>query len=583
MYLFKILIKCLAKFFVSIVFLFPSYIYTQNDSEPNDHIFNIAQLQGEKVFYTKHRLVQNIVLGDIYYMDPNGSNVQQLTNFSDELFVTERPEISSDGSKLVFCSNYNSWKSTNYVDAFILDFATGSVKRVTGYEKTNPTTATGTVNVTVTYPQDYVISPSAIRISYSGCNNFVTGNSATLTVPADEEIWIKAEVSRGKGDIEVVNVPSGGNKSIQLNLMDGTLTAESCSPSPNGNFVAVSRNSETISQQGEAFPWYKILIWDIISSIPNTEAGGLKLGGDKHPAFSPDGTLLAVCTGELFSNSLAVLSTSNITANPKILVEGKRFFNQEFCSDPAWSPSSQEIVFAYTILNAVGELESNLYKIPSSGGTPLKLTFHSGNEIVSRPSYSPDGTKIAYSRLKSKSNTFTIFDLTFYNFSIDIYVIPSNGGSPFPITNDGNAIDPSWGVVNATVGFEEQNNKRQNEFDLIQNYPNPFNSSTTIKYTIPTSSAILSAPNSRPGFFTENLQDFSSQSSKTTAPQNDNVNVTLKIYDILGEEVTTLVNKNRKPGNYTIEWNATNQSSGTYFYQIITSDFIQTKKMILLK
>ena len=63
---------------------------------------------------------------------------------------------------------------------FVIDFITGKIERVTGFEKTTQTTETGTVNVTVNDPKGYAISPSAIRISYRGCSNFVTGNSATF-------------------------------------------------------------------------------------------------------------------------------------------------------------------------------------------------------------------------------------------------------------------------------------------------------------------------------------------------------------------------------------------------------------------
>lgn len=86
------------------------------------------------------------------------------------------------------------------------------------------------------------------------------------------------------------------------------------------------------------------------------------------------------------------------------------------------------------------------------------------------------------------------------------------------------------------------------EFSLYQNYPNPFNPTTTIKYDIP-----------------------------------DNSLVTLKIYDVLGNEVTTLVNKQLSAGSYKVDFNAGNLSSGIYFYRIDTGKFSQTKKLILIK
>ena len=65
--------------------------------------------------------------------------------------------------------------------------------------------------------------------------------------------------------------------------------------------------------------------------------------------------------------------------------------------------------------------------------------------------------------------------------------------------------------------------------------------------------------------------------------RDDNVHVTLKVYDILGREVATLVNEKKKPGNYEVTWDASNQPSGVYFYQLKTNDFVETKKMILMR
>ena len=85
-------------------------------------------------------------------------------------------------------------------------------------------------------------------------------------------------------------------------------------------------------------------------------------------------------------------------------------------------------------------------------------------------------------------------------------------------------------------------------FSLSQNYPNPFNPSTKINYEIPTKSS-----------------------------------VSLKVYDVLGKEVMTLVNKENQLGKYEIEFNAAILPSGVYFYRIQTNKFVETKKMILLK
>jgi hypothetical protein len=93
---------------------------------------------------------------------------------------------------------------------------------------------------------------------------------------------------------------------------------------------------------------------------------------------------------------------------------------------------------------------------------------------------------------------------------------------------------------------------------LAQNYPNPFNPSTKIRYSIPIITS--SRAESREGGL-----------------------VTLKVYDILGNEVATLVNEVKPSGVYEVEFNASNFSSGIYFYKLSAGAFIETKKMILLR
>ena len=94
--------------------------------------------------------------------------------------------------------------------------------------------------------------------------------------------------------------------------------------------------------------------------------------------------------------------------------------------------------------------------------------------------------------------------------------------------------------------------KAPNVFSLEQNYPNPFNPSTVISYQLP-----------------------------------ENGNVTLKVYDVLGNEVATLVDEYRQSGKYEVEFNSSSikhlPSSGIYFYQLKAGNYIETKKMILLK
>ncbi|OGU35411.1 MAG: hypothetical protein A2068_01480 [Ignavibacteria bacterium GWB2_35_6b] len=98
-------------------------------------------------------------------------------------------------------------------------------------------------------------------------------------------------------------------------------------------------------------------------------------------------------------------------------------------------------------------------------------------------------------------------------------------------------------------------------FELHQNYPNPFNPSTKISYTIHTPSFLPPLTKGRAGV------GF----------------ITLKIFDVLGREIATLVNEKKTPGTYEISFDATGFSSGVYYYKLTSGSFSQTKKMLLLR
>ena len=86
------------------------------------------------------------------------------------------------------------------------------------------------------------------------------------------------------------------------------------------------------------------------------------------------------------------------------------------------------------------------------------------------------------------------------------------------------------------------------KYFLSDNYPNPFNPNTSISYSIP-----------------------------------ENAFVTLKIYDVLGNEVEELINEQKESGNYQIDFNASELSSGIYYYTLTAGNFTSTKKMSLIK
>jgi hypothetical protein len=128
----------------------------------------------------------------------------------------------------------------------------------------------------------------------------------------------------------------------------------------------------------------------------------------------------------------------------------------------------------------------------------------------------------------------------------------------------------------------ENGNEIPTAFRLEQNYPNPFNPTTTIKYSIPMSSFDYAQDDKSSVMVQQAHHDYS---DVIPSLSRDELHVTLKIYDMIGQEVATLVNENQKPGiyNYQLSINNYQLSSGVYFYQLKAGNFIQTKKMILMK
>ncbi|MGA2668719.1 MAG: T9SS type A sorting domain-containing protein [Ignavibacteria bacterium] len=106
------------------------------------------------------------------------------------------------------------------------------------------------------------------------------------------------------------------------------------------------------------------------------------------------------------------------------------------------------------------------------------------------------------------------------------------------------------------TGIKQISSEIPSSFKLYQNYPNPFNPETKIKFSIP---------------------DF------PLAKGVRGMGVLLSVYDILGHEIITLVNEQLKPGTYEVQWDASRSASGVYFYRIEADNFIDSKKMLVIK
>ena len=149
-------------------------------------------------------------------------------------------------------------------------------------------------------------------------------------------------------------------------------------------------------------------------------------------------------------------------------------------------------------------------------------------------------------------------NMVIFNFE---YIAPADPGQAI-IAANGNSVNlsgdntgDSWNfadnfelTINSATAITDNTNIQPGQFKLGQNYPNPFNPNTTIRYSLSTSSQ-----------------------------------VNLRVYNILGQKVTTLVDNNQQAGQYKVDFNADNLESGTYFYILSVDGKSQSRRMVLMK
>jgi M6 family metalloprotease-like protein len=350
---------------------------------------------------------------------------------------------------------------------------------------------------------------------------------------------------------QIYKVSSSGGPQVRLT---SSLYHSKFAPvwSPDGNWIAYKRTDieevfnrceiYKISSSGGA----EIPIAMLTDTVYSDQCSG--------PQWSSDGAWLAYhrldTTGchQIYKVSSSGGTEIALTNNP---------YSHEW---PQWSPDGNWITYVRLDILSPG---SEICKVPASGGSEIRLaTAHWWYEA---PQWSPDGNWIVYMFLDSvayqlgvvSSSGGSEIDLTFYPDGYN-YEIPQ--WSP-----DGNWITYQkqgalgyyqiWAIPFFVTGVEESSptEKPIGESLLLSCYPNPFNHFSIIKYELPSSGAI-----------------------------------TLKVYNIAGQLVRTLVDAPKMAGCYQITWdgrgnNGRKVASGIYFYRLQAEEFITTKKITLLK
>ncbi|MBK7632243.1 MAG: T9SS type A sorting domain-containing protein [Ignavibacteriales bacterium] len=170
----------------------------------------------------------------------------------------------------------------------------------------------------------------------------------------------------------------------------------------------------------------------------------------------------------------------------------------------------------------------------NSSSTDLGVSVISPGPVETRVVLVPPGTTETWESVDIPLSDFAPVDLA------NVFQLKFDGNGTIYLDNIyfSTTISDVKEIIGATPS----------DFELGQNYPNPFNPSTLISYSIPQNSF-----------------------------------VTLKVYDVIGNEVATLVNQSQSAGKYEVRFDASNLSNGVYMYSIKTDNFTATKKMILMK
>lgn len=301
-------------------------------------------------------------------------------------------------------------------------------------------------------------------------------------------------------------------------------------------------------------PGYRFARWEGISTSTSPEISVvLSVNSTLTAVFEPaDLTVTSVLINEINYKSSTVFDTEDWVEfynpdNSAVDISGWKFVDDNIANQFTFPGG--------TIIGA------DDYLVLCRDTVKFKLLYPNQNKVLGNISF---GLSSDSDHIMLKDNSGNLVDEVTYSSSGSWTSLPNGNGPTLSLVNPqlDNSLAESWSAsgLYGTPGYlndvytkvEIDNDLIPTEFVLYQNYPNPFNPSTSIQYAI----------------------------SSTQF-------VTLKVYDLLGKEVATLVNEDQPAGSYEVEFNPAisikHLASGIYFYRLQAGDFVETKKMILLR
>ena len=283
---------------------------------------------------------------------------------------------------------------------------------------------------------------------------------------------------------------------------------------------------------------YNNMIYDIRSSDLGNYLAGILLFQETNPKIYYNSIYLTGSAGPGSTDMFVQSGTSNIDLKDNIFVNTRIDSPQVAClikdyADTNLTSNYNDIYCSPGPNNHLVDIFGTYYNTLADWDT----TGHDSNSISEMPHFIDPDLHIS----TTDATYIESGGVPIPGILTDIDGDTRNDTMPDIGADEFQGIRPPVGIISSTF-------QTPLKFSLEQNYPNPFNPTTKIKYSLP-----------KAGF------------------------TTLKVYDITGREVATLLNEYKTAGGYEIQFNATNLASGVYFYRLNTGQFSAVKKLLLLK
>ncbi len=512
--------------------------------------------------------------------------------------------VSSDAGNTTFSVSSNvSWSVNDDASWLSVSPTSGSndgTLTATYEENTTSSSRTGTITVTgggitkqVTVVQEGKVTSNYLTVSPSNRNVNSSAGTTTFSISSDiswtatdDVSWLSVAPTSGTGDATLTasydenNTTSSRTATITVSgssitrtvtvVQEGQAVDPFLTVTPTNHNVTTNSGSVTFNVESN-------VSWEVrdnsnwLSKTPKNGSGSAILTANYEKNFLADSrTATITVTGAGITRTVTVVQEGasaflSISPSTQNVAETADTALLNITSNVSWNVSDDSDWLTLSDSSGTGDkaLEAIFVKNTTSEARTATITI-TGNGIIKTATIIQSGLELFTITAESNpSDAANILGHGTYekDSTVTLTCIPNSGWKFNRWTNNGNTVSTDsihTFTVDSSSHFIAELSELTyitnfedgipNEYRLFSNYPNPFNPTTTIRFALPKGEV-----------------------------------VSLAVYSLLGQKVVQLVNEYQSKGYHSIKFNAENLPSGTYIYQLKTTNFSETKKLILLK